>query len=60
MPHYRMYLLDGRGKFCDVRVIDAMDEAEAEQQAQSMSDGQKWELWLESKMIGQSQTKSGI
>ena len=59
MPHYRMYLLDAQGKFRDVHVIEAKDEAEAKQLAEALSQGQNWELWQESKMIDQSHPRNG-
>jgi hypothetical protein len=45
MPHYRLYCLDGTGKFTQVHEIAASDDVEALSHARAVKLTVKCELW---------------
>ena len=51
MGTYRLYRLDGVGKFASAEWIDATDDDAAIEAAKQMMDGAKYELWANSRLV---------
>jgi hypothetical protein len=51
MRDYRLYCLDGSGKFTTVHEIDAKDDAEALQKSRDLKLLVKCELWDKERMV---------
>ena len=51
MGTYRLYCLDGVGKFSSAEWIDAEDDKAAIEAAKNMMDGHPCELWAQSRLV---------
>ena len=51
MADYRLYCLQGNGKFTAVHEIEADDDADALLKARAMKLPDKCELWLRSRLV---------
>ena len=45
MPHYRVYLMNGRGQFASAVSLDCADDEEALERVKKVMDGCHVELW---------------
>ena len=58
MPYYRLYLIVD-GNIVRSRLIDASDHDLACRQAEALCPDQRWEVWINSEKVGDSQTMRG-
>jgi hypothetical protein len=56
---YRAYILDEKGHIIALRELDAVDDRDAVQQAQSIVDGHDVELWQRDRKISLLRRHSG-
>ena len=54
LPAYRLYRLDGAGKFMSADWIEAESDAEAVAEVHRRVDGARFELWDRYRLVGQS------
>jgi len=53
MPEYRLYCLDGAGKFTKAHEISAADDEDALARAKAMKLPVKCELWLRDRLVAE-------
>ena len=54
MPAYRLYRLDGAGKFMSAEWIEATDDSAALNEARQLIDGERFELWDRNRLVKRS------